>query len=51
MLRLQAEEAQGNGDAAKLEEEQTKLDKNIAQDEAEAGNTATDPGFDAKIAA
>lgn len=51
MLRLEAEAAQGGGDATKLAAEQTKLDKNIAQDVAEAGNTATDPGFDGKIAA
>lgn len=49
MLKLQAQEAQGQNVAAKLTEEQTKLDKNIQQDVAEAGNPSTNVQFDGTI--
>lgn len=51
MLGLEAQQAQGEDVADKLAEEQTKLDKNIAEDEAEAGNASTAVPFDGDIAA
>lgn len=50
-MKLEAQQAQGEDVADKLAEEQTKLDNNIKQDKAEAGNTATAVSFDASIAA
>ena len=41
VLKLQAQQAQGQDVADKLEEEQTKLNNNIQQDEDEAGNEST----------
>jgi hypothetical protein len=49
VLKLQAQAAQGKDVAAKLQEEQTKLQNNIAQDEAEAGNPSTALSFDATV--
>ena len=37
---LQIKAAQGDADQAKIDEEQTKLDKNISLDEAAAGQAA-----------
>lgn len=51
VLGLGAQQAQGKDVADKLATEQGKLDKNIAQDEAEAGNPSTAVPFDAAIAA
>ncbi|KAI1361732.1 small secreted protein [Xylaria arbuscula] len=47
ILKLQAQQAQGEDVADKLEEEQTKLNNNIQQDEDEAGNESTFLSFDA----
>ncbi|KAI0436288.1 small secreted protein [Xylaria telfairii] len=47
VLKLQAQVAQGEDVQDKLEEEQTKLQKNIQQDEDEAGNASTFLSFDA----
>lgn len=47
VLKLQAQQAQGQDVADKLEEEQTKLNNNIQQDEDEAGNESTFLSFDA----
>jgi cell division protein FtsB len=41
ILKLQAQAAQGQDVAEKLAEEETKLQNNIRQDEAEAGQPAT----------
>ncbi|KAF1972082.1 hypothetical protein BU23DRAFT_590221 [Bimuria novae-zelandiae CBS 107.79] len=50
VLKLQAQQAQGDASvAAKLEEEQTKLQNNIDQDVAEAGAASTALPFDATI--
>ncbi|KAJ4393929.1 hypothetical protein N0V93_003146 [Gnomoniopsis smithogilvyi] len=51
VLGLQAQQAQGEDVASKLATEQGKLDKNIAEDEAEAGNPSTAVPFDGNIAA
>jgi hypothetical protein len=40
VLALQIEAAQGDPDDAKIQEEQTKLDKNISLDEAAAGEAS-----------
>ncbi|KXH49769.1 hypothetical protein CSIM01_03906 [Colletotrichum simmondsii] len=50
MLKLQAQAAQGEDVADKMAAEQKKLDNNIAQDEAEAGNASTALDFDASTA-
>ncbi|KAI1420087.1 small secreted protein [Xylaria sp. FL1777] len=47
VLKLQAQVAQGEDVQDKLDEEQTKLDNNIQQDEDEAGNESTALSFDA----
>lgn len=47
---LTVQQAQGLNVTAKLEEETTKLNKNIAQDEAQAGNPSTAVEFDANTA-
>ncbi|KAI0533373.1 small secreted protein [Xylaria digitata] len=47
VLKLQAQAAQGEDVQDKLDEEQTKLDNNIQQDEDEAGNASTFLSFDA----
>ncbi|KAJ4352536.1 uncharacterized protein N0V89_007885 [Didymosphaeria variabile] len=49
ILKLQAQQAQGEDVADKLAEEQTKLDNNIAQDVAAAGQASTALEFDAQI--
>lgn len=46
-MRLAIEAAQGEDVAAEMAEEQTKLDKNIADDVAEAGAASADVQFDA----
>ncbi|KEY70655.1 hypothetical protein S7711_02257 [Stachybotrys chartarum IBT 7711] len=46
MLKLQAQAAQGEDVAAKMETESQKLQNNIAQDEAAAGQPSTDVDFD-----
>ncbi|TDZ19339.1 hypothetical protein C8034_v005079 [Colletotrichum sidae] len=46
MLKLQAQQAQGQDVAAKMAAEQKKLDNNIKQDEAAAGKTSTALDFD-----
>ncbi|KXH31321.1 hypothetical protein CSAL01_03832 [Colletotrichum salicis] len=50
MLKLQAQAAQGEDVADKMATEQKKLDNNISQDEAEAGNASTALDFDASTA-
>ncbi|KAI1193143.1 small secreted protein [Nemania serpens] len=47
VLKLQAQAAEGQDVQDKLEEEQTKLNNNIQQDEDEAGNPSTFLSFDA----
>ncbi|KAI1342734.1 hypothetical protein F5Y15DRAFT_370630 [Xylariaceae sp. FL0016] len=47
ILKLMAQQAQGEDVAADMAEEQTKLDNNIQQDEDEAGNASTALQFDA----
>ncbi|KAI0905735.1 hypothetical protein F4823DRAFT_609756 [Ustulina deusta] len=47
VLKLQAQAAQGEDVQDKLDEEQTKLNNNIQQDEDEAGNESTFLSFDA----
>ncbi|KAI1183027.1 small secreted protein [Nemania serpens] len=47
VLKLQAQVAQGKDVQDKLDEEQTKLNNNIQQDEDEAGNPSTFLSFDA----
>ncbi|KAG8169591.1 hypothetical protein KVR01_000336 [Diaporthe batatas] len=49
--KLEAQQAQGEDVADKLAEEQKKLNNNIAQDEAEAGNASTNVQFDGTISA
>jgi hypothetical protein len=49
--KLEAQQAQGEDVADKLAAEQKKLDNNIAQDEAEAGNASTNVEFDGAITA
>ncbi|KAF9739223.1 hypothetical protein PMIN06_005247 [Paraphaeosphaeria minitans] len=49
VLKLKAQQAQGSNVAAKLAEEQEKLDKNIALDKAAAGQPSTFLPFDAQI--
>ncbi|KAL1867883.1 hypothetical protein Daus18300_006158 [Diaporthe australafricana] len=51
VMKLQAQQAQGEDVADKLAEEQTKLDNNIKQDVAEAGNASTNVQFDGAITA
>lgn len=51
IMKLEAQQAQGEDVTEKLAEEQTKLANNIQQDVDEAGNTATAVPFDATIAA
>ncbi|KAK1718291.1 uncharacterized protein CLUP02_07578 [Colletotrichum lupini] len=50
MLKLQAQAAQGEDVADKMAAEQKKLNNNIAQDEAEAGNASTALDFNASTA-
>lgn len=50
-MKLQAQQAQGEDVADKLAEEQAKLDNNIKQDVAEAGNASTNVQFDGAITA
>ncbi|KAF7551617.1 hypothetical protein G7Z17_g4870 [Cylindrodendrum hubeiense] len=45
VLALQIELAQGNGDQAKIDEEQTKLDKNVATDQEGAGDQSQSINF------
>ncbi|KAH8686912.1 hypothetical protein BGZ61DRAFT_589307 [Ilyonectria robusta] len=45
VLALQIELAQGDGDQAKIDEEQTKLDKNVATDQAGAGDQSQSINF------
>ncbi|KAI1748851.1 small secreted protein [Xylaria castorea] len=47
ILKLQAQTAQGEDVQDKLDDEQTKLNNNIKQDEDEAGNASTFLSFDA----
>ncbi|KAI3396252.1 hypothetical protein diail_12396, partial [Diaporthe ilicicola] len=47
MMKLAVEQAQGQHVAAEMAEEQAKLDKNIADDAAEAGASSADIQFDA----
>jgi hypothetical protein len=47
MLKLEAQAAQGQDVAERIVEEQTKLDNNIRQDEAERGKASTALQFDA----
>ncbi|KAI0473519.1 small secreted protein [Xylariaceae sp. FL0804] len=47
VLKLQIQQAQGEDVADDLAEEQAKLDKDVAEDEAEAGNESTALSFDA----
>lgn len=49
--KLEAQQAQGEDVADKLADEQKKLDNNIAQDEAAAGNASTNLEFDGTISA
>ncbi|KAH7061966.1 hypothetical protein BKA63DRAFT_192323 [Paraphoma chrysanthemicola] len=51
VIKLEAQQAQGADVAAKLEEETTKLNNNIATDVANAGNPSTAVPFDATISA
>lgn len=48
-MKLQAQGAQGKDVADKLAEEQTKLDNNIKQDVAAAGQASTAVSFDGTI--
>lgn len=50
MLKLQAQQAQGEDVAAKMADEQKKLDNNIAADKARAGSASTALQFDANTA-
>ncbi|KAF0329590.1 hypothetical protein K4K61_000104 [Colletotrichum sp. SAR11_59] len=50
MLKLQAQQAQGEDVADKMATEQKKLDNNIQQDEDEAGNASTALDFEASTA-
>ncbi|KAF4974547.1 hypothetical protein FZEAL_8571 [Fusarium zealandicum] len=49
MLKLQVQQAQGEDVAAQLEEENTKLQNNISQDEEAAGQASTFLAFDATV--
>ncbi|KAH7089238.1 hypothetical protein FB567DRAFT_328604 [Paraphoma chrysanthemicola] len=51
VIKLEAQQAQGADVAAKLEEETTKLNNNIATDKENAGNPSTAVPFDATISA
>jgi cell division protein FtsB len=51
VIKLEAQEAQGQDVAAKLAEETTKLNNNIATDEKNAGQPSTAVPFEATIAA
>ena len=51
VIKLEAQQAQGEDVAAKLAEETTKLDNNIATDVKNAGQASTAVPFDAAIAA
>jgi cell division protein FtsB len=51
VIKLEAQEAQGQDVAAKLAEETKKLDNNIATDVKNAGKPSTAVPFDAAIAA
>jgi hypothetical protein len=51
VIKLEAQQAQGEDVAAKLAEETKKLDNNIATDKANAGQASTAVPFDAAIAA
>lgn len=51
VIKLEAQQAQGQDVAAKLAEETTKLNNNIATDEANAGQPSTAVPFDATISA
>ncbi|KAF1919552.1 hypothetical protein BDU57DRAFT_144615 [Ampelomyces quisqualis] len=51
VIKLQAQEAQGQDVAAKLAEETTKLNNNIATDEANAGQESTAVPFEGAISA
>ncbi|KAK2599509.1 hypothetical protein N8I77_011260 [Diaporthe amygdali] len=51
VMKLQAQQAQGEDVADKLATEQTKLANNIKQDVAEAGNASTNVQFDGAISA
>ena len=51
VIKLEAQQAQGTDVTAKLEEETTKLDNNIATDKANAGQESTAVPFDATISA
>jgi len=50
VIKLEAQQAQGQDVAAKLVEETTKLNNNIATDETNAGQPSTAVPFDATIA-
>jgi hypothetical protein len=47
VLKLEAQQAQGEDVAAKLDEENKKLQNNISQDQAAAGQASTFLAFDA----
>jgi cell division protein FtsB len=49
VIKLEAQEAQGEDVAAKLQEETKKLDNNIATDKKNAGQASTAVPFDATI--
>jgi hypothetical protein len=51
VIKLEAQQAQGEDVAAKLAEETKKLDNNIATDVKNAGQASTAVPFDAAIAA
>jgi hypothetical protein len=51
VIKLEAQQAQGEDVAAKLAEETKKLDTNIATDVKNAGQASTAVPFDAAIAA
>lgn len=51
IIKLQAQQAQGQDVAADLAAEQKKLDNNIAQDKEVAGKPSTALSFDAAISA
>jgi hypothetical protein len=51
VIKLEAQQAQGEDVAAKLAEETKKLDNNIATDVKNAGKASTAVPFDAAIAA
>jgi len=51
VIKLQAQQAQGDDVADQLAEEMTKLNNNIAQDEDAAGQVSIAEPFDATISA